>query len=239
MPKKYEEFSEKVRSAFHDLANKDAEYNDACMLFGAAETNTTLRRRTVRKSIDTEWIEKIEAALPALDVVVRTPFISIQEEEEVVAVELTRRISEKSIKHLAQHTNLIREIKDDEITPSHILNVYREESYLTYENKFINTLLVRLSAFIDKRYRALQGGSGIEQDYLFDYGTEFEHFAEGDDRRNSARIGLHIELTSPIDNPPTELDGDINAKYSEALDRIGPFRVLRNSLIILKPKAIR
>ena len=138
MANKYEEFREKAHSAFHELAKQSADYADARMLLGAAETNTALRRRTVRRSIDTEWIDKIEAALPALDLVVRNPFVAIEDEEEVVAVELTRRISEKSVKHLAQHTNLIREINGDEITPSHILNVYHEETYLTYENKFIN-----------------------------------------------------------------------------------------------------
>jgi predicted component of viral defense system (DUF524 family) len=160
------------------LAKQSPDFEQARMLIGAADTEAALKSRTVRKTVDTEWIDRVEAALPALDLIIRTPTVVIEDQEEVVPVELTRRISEKSIKHLAQHTNLIREINGDEVTPSSILNVYHEESYLTYENKFVNTLLVRLAAFVDKRHRALVGGSGVEQNYEFDYGVDFEHFTQ-------------------------------------------------------------
>ena len=216
----YDDFKEKAYSALRQLAKESPSYADAQMLVGSADTTAHLARQFVRKSIDTEWVEHIEAALPALDLIVRNPTVMIADEEEIVPVELTKRISEKSIKHLAQHTNLILSIEGDEVTPSKLLNVFHEETLLTYENRFINTLLIRLSAFVEKRYRALIGGSGIEQNFKFDYQTEFEHYAEADDRRNSARINLRIELTSPLAAETTEADKELNAKYAEVLARV-------------------
>ncbi len=220
MGHQYDDFKEKAYSALRQLAKESPNFADAQMLVGSADTSAHLARQFVRKSIDTEWVERIEAALPALDLIVRNPTVMIADEEEIVPVELTKRISEKSIKHLAQHTNLILSIEGDEVTPSKLLNVFHEETLHTYENRFINTLLIRLSAFVDKRYRALIGGSGIEQNFKFDYQTEFEHYAEADDRRNSARINLRIELTSPLAAETSEADKELNAKYAEVLARV-------------------
>ena len=144
MNKKYEELRAKAYAALRALSRECEDYREAQMLVGAAETEASLRRKTVRRSIDTEWVEKIEAALPSLDIIVRRPTVAIEDVEEVLPIELTRRVSEKSIKHLARHTNLIREVDGDEVTPSHLLNVFREETLLTYENRFINTLLHQL-----------------------------------------------------------------------------------------------
>ena len=191
------------------------------MLVGSADTEVSLTRSKITKTIDTEWVEKIEAAIPALDIIIRNPSVAIEDVDEVLPVELSKHITEKSIKHLAQHTNFILDVKDDgEVVPLKILNVFHEETYLTYENKFVNTLLSRLSAFVDKRLRALGSASGIEMDYKFNYKTEFEHLLPDDSGRNSARINLRIELTSPLGQEMSEPDLEINERYLEALNRI-------------------
>ena len=220
MNERFEDFKGKVHSAFRSLAKESAAFEDAEMLVGSADTNISLLQSKILKNIDTEWIEKIEAAIPAIDAVVRAPSVAIEDVDEILPVELSRHITEKSIKHLAQHTNLILDIKDDEITPSKILNVFHEETYLTYENKFVNTLLARLSAFVDKRFAVLNGGSGAEHSYKFDYNTEFDHLAEDGGSRSSARINLRIELTSPLGTEVSDADIDQNEKYSAALERI-------------------
>ena len=137
----YQDFKEKAFSALSNLAKESELYAETRMTVGSADTEAQLKRQIVRKSIDTEWIEKIEYALPYLDLVIRNPFVAIEDEEEIMPVELTKRVSEKTIKHLSQHTNLILDIQGDEVTPKKLLNVFHEETYLTYENKFVNTLL--------------------------------------------------------------------------------------------------
>ncbi len=219
MKNKYEELRSKAFSALQKLAKQNPDYEEMRMIIGGADAEASLKQRVIRKSIDTEWLTRVEEALPALDIIIREPKISIEDQEEVVPVELTRVISEKSVRHLAQHTNLIREIKGDEVIPSKILNVHREETYLTYENKFINTLLSRLSAFVDRRYRALVGGSGVERDYCFDYGVDFEHFTENK-KRTTAKMNLQIQLVSPEFEQDNDMDTDINLQFASALERL-------------------
>ena len=217
----YEELKSKAFSAFRMLSRECAPFEDANMLVGSADTEVSLTRSKISKTIDVEWIEKIENALGALDAIIRNPSVAIEDVDEVLPVELSKHITEKSIKHLAQHTNFILDVKDDgEVVPLKILNVFHEETHLTYENKFVNTLLSRLSAFVDKRLRALGSASGIEMNYRFGYSTEFEHLLPDDGGRNSARINLRIELTSPLGQEMSESDLEINERFINDLNRV-------------------
>lgn len=220
MNNNYEEFRAEVFSAMRGLANNWPGFADAQMLIAASDVAATLKRSTIHKNIDSEWVDRIEDALPYLDLIVRNPTIMIEDVDEILPVELSRNIAEKTIKHLAQHTNMIQAItENDEVIPLELLNVHHEETLLTYENKFINTLLVRLSTFVDKRYKALRGGCGTERNYQFRYTTEFEHFASEYGDRNQAKIQLAIDLTSPSADL-TEAELEANERYTVTLARI-------------------
>ena len=221
MNNNYEAFRAKVFSAMRGLANDCPEFSDAEMLMAASDVNATLKRSTVHKNIDVEWVDKIEETLPYLDLIVRNPTIMIEDVDEILPVELSRNITEKTIKHLAQHTNMILTITEkDEVIPQKLLNVYHEETLLTYENKFINTLLARLSAFVDKRYKLLRGGFGIERNYQFRYSTEFEHVPFEDAGKNHAQIKLSIDLASPVSVGLTEEEQEANERYLLTLARV-------------------
>ncbi len=220
MNNNYEEFRAKVFSAMRGLANDCPEFADAEMLVAASEVTASLKRSTIHKNIDVEWVDRIEETLPYLDLIVRNPTIMIEDVDEILPVELSRNIAEKTIKHLAQHTNMILTITEkDEVIPQKLLNVHHEETLLTYENKFINTLLVRLSAFVDKRYKYLRGGCGTERNYQFRYSTEFEHYASEYSERNLAKIKLSIDLSSPSADL-TEAEVEANERYIVTLARI-------------------
>lgn len=221
MNNNYEKFRANVFSAMRELANKSPEFSDAQMLVAASDVTASLKRSTVHKNIDVEWIDKIEETLPYLDLIVRNPTIMIEDVDEILPVELSRNIAEKTIKHLAQHTNMILSItENNEVIPQKLLNVHHEETLLTYENKFINTLLVRLSAFVDKRYKLLRGGHGTERNYQFRYSTEFEHFADENSGRNLAKVHLAIDLSSPISEELSDTEMEANERYILALSRI-------------------
>lgn len=221
MNNNYENFRAKVFSAMRGLANDCPEFSDAEMLVASSEVNATLKRSTVHKNIDTEWVSRIEETLPYLDLIVRNPTIMIEDVDEILPVELSRNISEKTVKHLAQHTNMILTItEDDEVIPQKLLNVYHEESLLTYENKFINTLLNRLSVFVDKRYKLLRGGHGTERNYQLRYSTEFDHYADEYSGRNTAQIKLSIDLNSPATEGLTEAELEANERYISTMERI-------------------
>ena len=106
---------------------------------------------------DIEWIDVVELTLPYIDNILRSPNRFIVNEEEIVKIELARKITVDSIKHLSKHTNLIQEVdENDDVRPSKILNVYKEESFDTYENKLIYTLIHNLKMFCDKKRKLVE-----------------------------------------------------------------------------------
>ena len=144
----YEDFKESA-----GLMDDDELFGSLDSLLHSSKNTFAMNRRLMAKAIDVTWVEAIENGLVHLDNVLRSPSRTIEDVEEVVPIALSRKITVESVKHLAQHTDLIQSIdkKSGKITPSKILNVHKEESLMTYENKFINTLVERLHVFINVR----------------------------------------------------------------------------------------
>lgn len=106
-----------------------------------------------KKNYSTEWIDTLEDCVNALDTIVRNPRKFIVIEEDIVDISLAKSVSVESVKHLAQHTNLISSVKKDgTIIPSKILNTSKEESFEIYENRFIYTLLLKTKDFLTRRF---------------------------------------------------------------------------------------
>lgn len=150
-----------------------------------------LKKRYILRAIDETWVNAIEDVLPALDVIIRNPSKYIEEREEVVPIELSRNISVRSLQHLSQHTNLISKFEDGVITPSKILNVYREETIQTYENKFINTLISRLYAFVNRRYEIAQKAGQDEKTTSLDFNESFFHGTA------KVKVNMRVEIAEP------------------------------------------
>ncbi len=212
----YEDFRDETSSFIHDLDNYYIPYSNVRRLISTSASEASLKRQIIDMLIDTEWIDIIEHTIPHLDVAIRNPGRTIEDEEEILPVELSRKISDKSVKHLAQHTNLIMKIEDDKVTPSKILNVYHNETLLTYENKFINTLLNRLLAFVEVRYVALRGRSGISQNISFDFRTNFV------DEDTKGTINIKIETNAPLSKSgeETEEQKKANDRFKENFERV-------------------
>ncbi len=122
----------------------------------SGHNNFSQFNRFFEKKIDISWVEAIERCIIPIDNILRNPRKFIVQEEEVVIIERAKKITTESIRHLAQHTNMISKVEDDgSVMPSKILNVFREESYEIYENRFLFTLIKQLEYFINVRYDAL------------------------------------------------------------------------------------
>lgn len=127
-----------------------------------------------KKNYSTSWIDTIEECINALDTIVRNPRKFIVIEEDIVDVSLARSISVESVKHLAQHTNLISSVKKDgTVIPSKILNTSKEESFEIYENRFIYTLLLKVRDFIDLRFESLKNALLESGELEVDLKSEF------------------------------------------------------------------
>ena len=119
-----------------------------------------VKRDSDMKELDYEWIDIIEDVLPYLGNILRNSKRFIINEEEMVKVELARKVTVESVIHLTQHTNFIQKIYENgDVKPSKILNINREESLDTYENRFIFTLLNNLRNFYEERVSATGGTS--------------------------------------------------------------------------------
>ena len=105
-----------------------------------------------KKVSDTSWIDMIEECIPYLDNIIRNPRRFIVQEENIVPIEKAKVVTEESIRHLAQNTNLIQEVHDDgTVIPLKLLNVYREETIDLYENRFIKSLVDNLYGFVQNK----------------------------------------------------------------------------------------
>ena len=133
---------------------------------------STLKVQTEKKYItrDIEWIHMMEEVMPHIDSIFRSPNRFIKNEEETVKIEQAKKVSVETIKHLSKHTNLIQEVnEDDEIKPSKILNINKEETFDTYENRFIYTLIINMEAFVAAKKRKLVDGSYLKDDKSVQY----------------------------------------------------------------------
>lgn len=186
------------RAAF-DKAVKTFDGNNsfaaARVLLLSGEKTVSFNRKIIEKNIDSSWLTEIEKALPHLDTVIRNPRNTIKEVEEIVPIAMSRKITVESIKHLGQHTDLIQDIdkKTGKITPSKILNIHKEETLDTYENRFVNTLIDRLYIFINIRYNKLVQTAEAQEAYSFNYDTVAD---SGDGRK--VNISFKIETVDSL-----------------------------------------
>lgn len=107
---------------------------------------------------DLEWLEIIEEVCPYLDNIVRAPKVALVSESEVRKIEKAKKTGVESVKDLSKHTDYIDKIDPvtGDVQPSKILVVFREETFNTYENRFIYTLILNLLRFLTEKEELLK-----------------------------------------------------------------------------------
>lgn len=138
----------------YESRNKDKSGEFIEKIDSSLHVNTE-NKKTIK---DTEWIGKMEEVIPYIDNIFRAPNRFIINEEEVVKVELARKVTVETIKHLSKNTNFIQSVdkKTGDVRPSKLLNINKEESYNTYENRLIYTLIQNMKMFINRRKATLE-----------------------------------------------------------------------------------
>ena len=124
---------------------KDNEEADE--LFLSLKNGKNAYRRLDRiesSSFDLSWIERIEDALPDLGTIINNPRRNTKEVQNLVPVELVRKVNAETVQHLASHTAYIKSIAENgDVIPSKLLNIGTEDDLHTYENRFVATLIRR------------------------------------------------------------------------------------------------
>lgn len=167
---------------------------------------------------DTEWIEIMEETVPYIDNIFRSPNRFIINEEEVVKIERARRITVESIKNLSKNTNFIQEVdkKTGDVKPSKILNIDKEESYDTYENRLIYTLIQNMKFFISQKKKTLEQfqNSSSKNDKFLDY--------TGTSRLGDEKVDLNLSLSATTGDEDSEGE---TANPDNLLERIAQLEV--------------
>ena len=101
----YEEFK-----VFMQLFDDSELFGSLDSLLQSSVNTFAFNKKLMQKAIDVSWVAAIENGLPHLDTVLRNPRKTIEDVEEVVPIALSRKITVESVKHLAQHTDLIQSI---------------------------------------------------------------------------------------------------------------------------------
>ena len=139
-----------------DMLYSDPEFIKLNKSIEAGKNGFRIVQRRSQKTIDMTWVLIIEEVIPNLDTIIRNPRRFIVNDEEVIDVSLTKRVGTESVKHLATHTQYIQGVEGNEIIPSRILNVLKEDTIDIYENRFIMTLLNKLGEFVYVRFEAIK-----------------------------------------------------------------------------------
>ena len=126
-----------------------------CRAKKTKEFMDTVRYRCIVK---TDWIEKIEYAIPYIEEAIKQNRQFILQTGETVLIEKAKRTSKASVEHLAHHSELItREPEQDgDIIPDKIYMAENINNYAVYENRFLYMLLCFTNEFVGSRYIKIQ-----------------------------------------------------------------------------------
>ena len=164
---------------------------------------------------NTEWIEEVVFTIPYIVKAFENANKNLISEEEILKMELIKKVSVDSIKHLTKHTNFVTKFdeKTGDVIPEKLLNSNKEESYNTYENRFLYTLVSLIQDFIIVRERnankdVLSKGKNVQNK---------NYMAKTKFRREKIRINLEYNAER-IEG--VESDDDLEVKVGQIKEGI-------------------
>lgn len=231
----------KVTRLLDDASEKKAE-----LFSNNTRSNLTVATDLKRVETDFEWLELMEDTIKYLDNILRNPNRFIVNEEEIVKIELARKTTVESIRHLSKHTNFIQKIEDNgDVKPSKILNINKDESYDTYENRLIYTLIDNMRNFLEIKKKSMITASSLKDVKKAKYsgktnvGRE-QVFVEMN-YTSSLMDKKEVQGERPISERLQRLDDDItmlcNTEVFKALKKLHVARVIppiKKTNVILK-----
>ena len=177
-------------------------------------SNLHIKTAYDRVNTNFEWLEIMEDSIRYLDNILRNPNRFIINEEDIVKVELARRVTVESIKHLSKNTNLIQDIdkKTGDVRPSKILNINKEESFNTYENRFIYSLIKNMQFYINRKKKNINEDSSSSKEF-----KQFEYNANS--KMGKENIDLSLVINSKIDDKKKSID-ESGLSIKERIERL-------------------
>lgn len=195
-----------------DVEILEEDLNQDDLFINNMNSTLAIKRDYEKMQYDYEWLDMLEEVIPYIDNILRNPKRFIVNEEEIVKVELAKRVTVESVIHLTQHTNLIQDINEEgDVQPSKILNINREESLDTYENRFVFTLINNTRQFFDERV-ATSGDSSYYMD-------KKDMNYEANTKVGTDNIQISLKIHS-VDKNIEENKNDHNMSYADRIKNI-------------------
>jgi len=176
-----------------------------------AQNEFQFSNRKLIKTVDATWVDSIEEALEAMQNIISSPRNVIKEEELIVNVANAKRAGAETVRHLAQHSDLVEDFNADrgEVRPSRLMQRYREDSIGLYENRLVYTTMEYAYHFVKIRHDALFEAMSDE------FGAKLKLNSEMD----SATEHVHMDMFLHIKKIDSALDtdkknGDVFARIS-------------------------
>ena len=171
------------------------------------------------KVIDMEWVTAIEDTLPYIEKAIDEQRRFIVENNEVYRIDKAKIINKDSVKHLIQHTNFIDNIDETgKVTPNKVLTIEREDSFETYENRFLITLIENALNFVADKYRKMVDAPTD---------TYSEVKMDRDLVLNNQHIVFKVEYSNEVKDAA---ESDLSIKDYEKLSDFDRVRRIRNKL---------
>ena len=180
-------FYKKINYALFNLSNEDF-YKYFENAFSNGNRKYYQKNIAETKSFDDTWIKTVESYFPSLDKITRDPKSILRYDEDIVAVERAKKTGSKSVRHLASHTEYIRDIDEQNfVTPKKILVETPEQEYGIYENRFIMTLINRLYLFVKNRYEIIKNNVESSQKDHLSGNVSFD--------LNNTKVEMNLDMT--------------------------------------------
>lgn len=144
-----------------------------------------------------EWMDMVEFTVPYIEKALTKEVKNIVTEEEIIKIELIKKVTVDSVKHLTKHVNLVDRFNQQsgEVTPKKILNAYKEETFLTYENRFLYTLIRLIEDYMYLRKKQQ------DEEYKGKHHQKANYEAEVKLNREKINVNFeyHSEMTTSVD----------------------------------------
>ncbi len=176
--------------------------------------------RKIKIDVDETWVKIIEDTIPAFLEITRNPRVIITQEELITSVVQAKKIDSQVVKHLCAHSYLVDAIDENgDVIPNKVLNIFKEETWDTYENRFVYTLLKKTYDFVSKRYQDMKDALADE------FGANLIIDATGESKMETLEVHSSMKIKQKDD-----WEDETNAKKS-AFARVKALYVALNNLM--------
>ena len=184
-----------------------------------------------------EWIEMVEFTIPYIEKALTKGIKNIVTEEEIIKIELIKKVTVESVKHLSKNVNFVDKYnqRSGEVIPKKILNAYKEETFITYENRFLYTLIKLIEDYMYLREK------DQENEYKGKNYQKANYQAEVKLRKEKVKesiIAIGQELIKRADDITNDIKFVANIEISAKLtpDEVTNFNIKKNYIATYEDK---